>query len=443
MAAHDSHDSVVALTRFGLGPRPGDRAEITSDPKGFVLAQIGGTTTASIAENLPDTGAILSAFAAFRAARADGDADAVSPIGDAYRRDVMARARHAVDTETPFVERLTMFWSNFFAISGEKGPRVRGIAGAYEREAIRPHVLGRFADMLTATTQHAAMLVYLDNSQSIGPSSRRGLARRVGLNENLARETLELHSLGVDGGYTQADVTALANIITGWQDSRAEGRLGAFVFNAAAHEPGPFTVLGRDYDEPGVRQGESVLADLAAHPSTARFVAQRLAQHFVSDRPPADLVDALGVTFAKTDGDLRAVAATLASTDSAWAEPPVKFVPPYDLMVAAHRVTGLAPTFPIFGRAIAALAHPAWTPDSPKGWPDGDLDWAAPDALVERLDWASRVADASAGTTDVVALADDILGPRLRPETRLAVARAESRQQGLALLIASAEFQTR
>src|SRR5439155_635488 len=166
-------------------------------------------------------------------------------------------------------------------------------AGSFEREAIRPYVLGRFGDMLKAVEQHPAMLFFLDNQQSLGPDSRAGKNRNRGLNENLAREILELHTLGVGGGYSQEDVTSLANIITGWTYAGRLGQLGApgsFVFNANAHQPGAQRVMGKIYDAPGVAQGEAVLADIARHPSTAKFIATKFARHFVADDPPPALV---------------------------------------------------------------------------------------------------------------------------------------------------------
>ena len=253
------------------------------------------------------------------------------PQQAAVRREVFqdksaARVSHAASTDAPFVERLVQFWSNHFCISASKGPGVRIMAGGFEREAIRPHVLGRFGDMLKAVEQHPAMLIYLDNAQSIGPNSQAGRNRGRGLNENLAREILELHTLGVDGGYTQADVTSLARIITGWTivDQRfaaaqPKGRpaqnltVGTFMFAQPRHEPGQQTVLGKVYADNGLATGEEALADLARHPATARHIARKLAQHFVSETPPPALVARLEKTFRDTDGNLGAVAKALAS----------------------------------------------------------------------------------------------------------------------------------
>ena len=200
-------------------------------------------------------------------------------IQKTFRAEALARLQRAVIADCGFVERLVVFWSNHFCISANKGGPARMWAGSFEREAIRPYVLGRFGDMLKAVEQHPAMLFFLDNQQSLGPDSRAGKNRNRGLNENLAREILELHTLGVGGGYSQDDVTALANIITGWTYAGRLGQLGApgsFVFNANAHQPGAQRVMGKIYDASDVRQGEAVLADLARHPSTAKFIAGQI-----------------------------------------------------------------------------------------------------------------------------------------------------------------------
>jgi len=225
-------------------------------------------------------------------------------IQKTFRAEALARLQRATLVECGFTERLVVFWSNHFCISATKGELARIWAGAFEREAIRPHVLGRFADMLKAVEQHPAMLFFLDNQQSLGPDSRAGLNRKRGLNENLAREILELHTLGVDGGYSQDDVTSLARIITGWTYAGRQGQLGtpgSFVFNANAHQPGAQRLLGKVYENNGVAQGEAALADIARHPATAKFIASKFARHFVADDPPPALVARLREVFSRSD----------------------------------------------------------------------------------------------------------------------------------------------
>ena len=245
-------------------------------------------------------------------------------IQKTFRAEALARLQRAIMADCGFVERLVVFWSNHFCISASKGGLARMWAGSFEREAIRPHVLGRFGDMLKAVEQHPAMLFFLDNQQSLGPDSRAGINRKRGLNENLAREIMELHTLGVDGGYSQDDVTSLARIITGWTYAGRQGQLGtpgSFVFNANAHQPGAQRLLGKIYENNGVAQGEAALADIARHPSTAKFIATKFARHFVADDPPPALVARLQEVFRKSDGDLKALATALLDSDEAWAAP--------------------------------------------------------------------------------------------------------------------------
>jgi uncharacterized protein (DUF1800 family) len=485
------HDPATAIRRFGLGARPGDLKRIASDPRGYVASALLDPNAA----RLPVTG-LAPSHVNFVRMREIGRAERLArqqasttpkptnpsganPPGAAppsqtqmtpapdtmatktakapnsraeLRRDVLqhewsARLDRAATTDAPFLERLVLFWSNHFCVSAAKGPVLRVMAGAYEREAIRPHVLGRFADLLRAVEQHPAMLIYLDNAQSIGPNSRAGLNRGRGLNENLAREILELHTLGVDGGYTQADVTNLARIITGWgvgglNQPRFEP--GRFAYVPQRHEPGAFAVLGRTYPDHGQETGEAVLGDLARHPATARHIARKLAVHFVADNPPPPLVERLERTFRQTDGDLRELARALASSAEAWDLPPRKIVPPYDFVVQMMRGLGLRPQPGQAMRLAAALGQPTWAPPSPKGWPEHDDAWMGPSAIRERLRLAERAARQTMQTVaDPRQLAEDLLGPGQSPSTRQAIARAETREQGLELLIMSPEYQRR
>jgi uncharacterized protein (DUF1800 family) len=368
-------------------------------------------------------------------------------IQKAFRAEALARLQRGLIAECGFTERLVTFWSNHFCISAAKGELARIWAGAFEREAIRPHVLGRFSEMLLAVEQHPAMLFFLDNQQSLGPDSRAGHNRKRGLNENLAREIMELHTLGVGGGYTQQDVTSLARIITGWTFAGRRGELGppgTFAFNANAHEPGPQTLLGRIYADTGVSQGESALADIARHPSTAKFVATKFARHFVSDDPPPALVARLQEVFRKTDGDLLALATTLVDSDEAWQGPLTKIRSPYEYLVATGRLLGNMPDDPNrYLGGLNMLGQPLWTPSGPNGFPDTNAAWAAPEGMKLRLDIAAQVASRLGDNVDPRQLLELAAADASSPETRHTIERAESRQQALALLLMSPEFQRR
>jgi uncharacterized protein (DUF1800 family) len=490
--ARDPHAALIALNRFGLGARgggAGDFANAASDPRGFVKAELGRSTAALLnVPGLQTTQALAQVAFDYQedvkqqrklAAQAltmasDKPADPARPgpkagtimqplandaavkpsapqppnvIQKAYRAEALARVQRATMAESGIVERLVAFWSNHFCISANKGQLDRIWAGSFEREVIRPHVLGRFSDMLLAVEQHPAMLFYLDNQQSIGPNSRAGRNRKRGLNENLARELMELHTLGVGNGYTQQDVTTLAAILTGWTFAGRAGRLGepgTFIFNANAHEPGPQKLLGKVYDDTGVAQGEAALADIARRPATAKFIAHKLAAHFVADDPPPALVVKLEASFRNTDGDLKALATTFVDSDEAWAAPMTKIRTPNEFLVATGRIMGRIPDDP--GRYLGALnllGQPLWTPPGPNGFSDATATWASPENVKLRLDVASQISARIADMLNPVDVLEACAGEAASDDTRKTVARAETRQQALALLLMSPEFQRR
>ena len=490
--ARDAQGALIALNRFGYGARggaAGDFASAASDPRGFVKAELARPQAALLdAPGLQPTPALAQAVFDYQnevkqqreleakmaqamvpgaaSAEAKPDAKMMSPetmqpnaqpakeppkplnvIQKTYRAEALARIQRATMTESGFVERLVAFWSNHFCISANKGELARMWAGAFEREAIRPHVLGRFSDMLRAVEQHPAMIFFLDNQQSVGPQSRAGQNRKRGLNENLAREIMELHTLGVKGGYTQDDVTSLARIITGWTFAGRDGKLappGTFAFNANAHEPGPQKLLGKVYEDTGVAQGEEALADIARHPSTAKFIATKFTRHFIADDPPPVLVAKLETTFRKTGGDLRAMTLALVDADEAWRAPMTKIRTPYEYLAAAGRMMGRIPEDPqrMLG-GLNVLGQPLWTPAGPNGFADTNAAWAAPEGLKLRLDIASQLSSRIGDNIDPRELLDVVAGDAASTETRQTVERAESKQQALALLLMSPEFQRR
>ena len=461
--------SVLALQRFGLGARPGDLARIQSDPIGSLLSEIDQPRIVMLEKSgLLSTSEAIEKFEVFRTERRKRLAAAPKPAEDMtminapprrgrtrverppggpqelYRDEVAARFEFARKAESGFAERLVWFWSNHFAVSAAKGARLRATAGAFEREVIRPHVFGRFSDMLLAAEQHPSMITYLDNNLSIGPNSQAGSRRGRGLNENLAREILELHTLGVNGGYTQADVIALAKIITGWTvgEKRGAGR-GTFVFNATRHEPGAHKVLTRIYPQGGVQQGQAALLDLARHPATARFIATKLARHFVADEPPPDLVQQLAGVFEKSDGDLAKVSRALVEAPAAWQAPRTKLRNPQEFVIAMLRATNVSLEGPFLVRVLMTLGQQPWSPGGPDGFPDTSASWMSASGMRGRLDVASAIARRAENDSDPKTLVGQILGPDCSRETRSAIAAADSRAQGLAILFASPEFQRR
>ena len=489
MAIDQDKAAHVALNRFGLGARAGDLASARSDPRGFLRAELDAPRIADLtAGDLPSSVRALQDLFEFqegqriareqnglalkppdqriREAAPPPDVPGLVPtnpmmsagqaaekrngpnvVQEVYRSEAKARAQRWLDSQAGFTERLVAFWANHFCVSVDKGQFVRISAGAFEREAIRPHVLGRFADMVRAVEQHPTMLFFLDNAQSIGPNSRAGQNRRRGLNENLAREIMELHTLGVNGGYSQADVTSLAKIITGWTFVGRQARMGdpgTFVFNANAHEPGIHRLLGVDYRQGDRAQGEAALDALARHPATARFIATKLARHFHSDAPPDDVVERLRKRFMETDGDLRQMALALIGDEAIWTAPPAKIRSPQDYLAAIVRITGRVPPEPgpiLF--PMAQLGAPLWGPSGPNGFADTLAQWMTPEGMKVRMDIAAQAANRLRDTINPLEALDQVAGEAASEATRTTIRRAESKPQGLALLLMSPEVQRR
>lgn len=455
-----SDPASIALHRYGLGPRPGEYASVAGDPRGWLLAQLGAKAPSPPElAGLPPLAEALKLLPRFlRKERKEGRQAAKSGDGqgteERYREVMQAHflaeawGRHqaAVNSTTPFRERLVRFWANHFTVSGSK-PQTLPLAGVYEREAIRPHIGGRYVDLLRAAALHPAMLSYLDNDRSVGPGSRAGLRREQGLNENLAREILELHTLGVGGGYHQADVTAFARVLTGHGIDYAVYKLGegGYRYYPERHEPGAQTLLGKIYPDKGPDQAGAVFEDLARHPATARHIAGKLARHFIADEPPDSAVARLEQSFLTSGGDLGTVSKTLVELPEAWQAPPSKFLSPDDWLVACDRLLaqqgGLREPRQLMG-ALQQLGQPAFRAPSPAGWPDLSAAWLTADALWKRLEIAVALAN-SAGVDQPLRLAEQTLGRLLSEASRDSLRGAESAAQGLALLLVAPEFNRR
>lgn len=472
--------STIALNRFGLGARVDQ--PIVGDPARWLLGQFEAYSPNPPAlAQVPSRTDIVGQLGEYLDARrmagrakrqmaampaqpnSPGERDEANGLKRHLRRTIqqdylamnLARLDAALTTPAPFVERLVHFWSNHFAVSVDKVP-VIGLAGLLEFEAIRPNVLGQFSDMLIAVEKHPAMLLYLDQAQSVGPDSRVGTIalrrgrKQAGLNENLAREIMELHTLGVRTGYSQTDVTEFARALTGWTvgglgrgpaQRFVGGEQGQFQFAEALHQPGWRTILGKRYDQAGEAQARAVLLDLAASPATARHLATKLARHFAGDDPPPALVERLSRAYLANGGDLPAVYRELIKSPEPWSQEPLKFKSPWEWSVSALRAVGARD---LDSRAAASmlnqLGQPTWKPGSPAGWEDVAASWAGPDALVRRVEVAQRIAADVAPTTDARKLAETLFPESLSETTRTAIARAESPADGLALLLVSPEF---
>ena len=476
----------IALSRFGYGIDA--RGTAPQDPRRWLLHQLDRydpapaviTSRTRARGNIGETLGLLrsvrretleavgmAAQESMMAEMARGDAreEALTNLPPALReryaesramlgQDIAVRVNLAVSSPAPLMERLVHFWANHFSVSvGKIGTQVA--VGDHEFSAIRPHVLGRFSDLLEAATLHPAMLLYLDQFQSIGPNSpaqrrraqRQGAGGPRGLNENLAREILELHTLGVDGGYSQADVTEFARALTGWTvpgigqaDRFGEAQSSGAMFVGVAHEPGARQVLSRSYPAGAADQARAILRDLAAHPATARHVSTKLARHFAGDTPPPALVARLESDFLRTGGDLASLTRTLIEAPEAWQPGPVKFRTPFEWLVASLRLTGVEELPPRrIITALTQLGHVPWRAPSPAGYDDIAASWAGPDALLRRVDLAAQIAR-DATLEDVTARAEVAFPGALSDYTRTQLARAESGKQALALLLVSPEM---
>jgi len=475
--------TAIALNRFGLGARPND--PLPADPRLWLTSQFDhfNPLPEGLAA-LPDAGVMVKAYRlqqqqARQAARMQPDPallpgpagvapnrstsparspeqivarqDFVQDVQALYRQAVQARSQSALETEAPFVERMVHFWANHFCVSADN-PQTAAFVGAFERDAIRPHVLGRFEDLLLAVEHHPAMLIYLNQVQSIGPNSpaaqraslhNPGSAR--GLNENLAREIMELHTLGVRSGYSQADVTEFARALTGWnvaaQDLRDNGNADDFAFRPNQHEPGPRQILGKTYPQAGADQARAALLDFAHAPATASHIATKLGRHIAGDTPPPALVDRLARSFTAAHGDLPALYRTLIDSPEPWVAMPLKFKTPWEWTISALRGLGRDQIGQLQMAGVQSqLGQPVWKPGSPAGWDDTAASWAAPDALLRRVEYAQRLVAPVAATLDARSL-----GPKLMPgvfssATQEQVARAESPASALALLLVSPDF---
>lgn len=490
----------IATRRFGLGARPGELRMVASDPRGYVVKQLSNPKSALLIDpELPSSDIIFRnqrknqdlikrgrdtearsmtpsssiPFLGQTKSTIEGTANTTalnsmlnsdSPMQSAvrssnekpkaqkqyqeliYETEAAARFARWASTDTPFLERLVAFWMNHFSVSIGKNGFVTAATGAFEREAIRPHILGNFETMVLAVEQHPVMLIYLDNNLSVGPNSRGGIKGARGLNENLAREVLELHTLGVDGGYTQADVTALARALTGWvyaDPANDDVFGGKFRFAPNRHEPGDVTILGKTYPDGEKEQGEAALRDFARHRATAHHIATKLARAFVSDHPPATLVSRLQTAFLKSGGDLAVVTRVLVEAPEAWGAPNNKILSPFEFVASSVRAADVPPDPRPLLNALNALGGALWKAPSPNGYPIDSATWLAPENIIMRLDVSYEFAHRARIKLAPEDLATSVLGSQISAETHQAMMRAESREQALALLFMSPEFQRR
>lgn len=444
--------ATLAAFRYGYGPRP-DGAKVRD--------------AAGLLASLPDAGLPFTddwdtrsaIFEMIRQARRDRDRgvdgsmqrsrSANRAFAQYLRRDQRRAVQAAMASPTGFDQRLLAFWIDHFT-AAQTFPRLSLALPHMHATAIGPHITGRFKDMLRAVITHPAMVMYLDQGRSFGPNSPAGLERGRGLNENLARELLELHTLGVDAGYTQTDVRELAELLTGL----AHGPDG-YAFYRGRVEPGPETVMGRTYhsDRPGIEPIAQVLDDLAAHPETAHHLARKLVVHFLGAPAPRDLVADMADAYLAADTRLTALYDVMLHDTRAWHPRAVKARTPFEFVVASLRAAGTDPAQLSglrprevnrdFLQPLAQMGQPLWRPQGPDGWPEAPEAWITPVGLSARLRWSDGFAKRMLGGSDPRDFLDTAVGDAASPTLRFAVAGAEDRIEGHVIVLASPEFNRR
>jgi uncharacterized protein (DUF1800 family) len=451
-----------AASHFGLGVCRADLSAMGDDPRGWLELQLTSEYRTAGPAVAPSQATLVRQGKAIMDRRRARQADAVSTdrapadqrdfrriSRDALADQTLKRFQFALDTLAPFRERLVRFYSNHFSVSQQGKPQLIGSCVAYENEAIRTSLDGRFSDMLVRAVSHPVMLLYLDNARSAGPDSMVGRRRKVGLNENLAREIMELHTLGVDGGYDQEDVKALAGMLTGWTVGnerlrRVGAEPGAFAFVDPMHQPGSFRLLGKRYPEGGVKQGREALADLAVHPATANFLAGKLVRHFVASDASEASIGRVAQVFRESGGHLPAVHLALIGELDAWDPGFRKFKTPEELMLSVYRGLDLpmSTSDGLLG-PLRLMNHLPFSAPSPAGWSDEWQHWAAPASLKQRMEWAVAVGGRAANGVNVREAIETVLPVSGSERLAKSLSRSESQTQALALMLASPEFQWR
>ncbi|WP_027258162.1 DUF1800 domain-containing protein [Leisingera aquimarina] len=458
-------DGDLAEIRFGAGLSPLVRPPASAE---VILGRLQGADEMAVrfpVSRFDDAFARAKEFRRLRRERKrlEGQQgyEAADKAFSAYRRAHNAarikwhgqRLLRHVYTRDAFRERLVLFWADHFTAQGKNGA-LRILAAPYAETVIRPHVAGRFEDMLIAAATSPLMLHYLDQNRSAGPESRAAKRRKrlSGLNENLAREVLELHTLGVDGPYGQADVRQLAELFTGLTASQDKG----FVFRPGMAEPGAETVLGQTYGggKPELDQVLAALRDLARHPATAQHLAWKLAVHFTSDQPEPGLVSHLAARYQDSGGDLLQVYAALLEHPAAW-QPDLRNVkPPFGYVASACRALAVPEVrfSELRPRQLNRLLLAPLTPmgqrwefsGGPDGWPEEDMSWVTPHALAARLRWAMAAPRRLAQPLpDPRVFATAALGRFANERVRFAARAAETQSEAVGLILTSPAFQRR
>lgn len=442
MKYSQSNANIVAANRFGYGVLKNSNLKSQLSAKLWLKS---GLIEPKFSDDLPSSIDIRQQLAAYRALKKSKNKTLTKSQKNYHRKTydtfIQDSLQQLVYSEHSIQWRLLDFFSNHFSVTAQNIP-LTALSPTLEREAIAPNLFGLFEDMLVSVVQHPAMLLYLNNERSFGPNSKWG-KRGKGLNENLAREILELHTLGVQGGYEQQDVLELAKGITGWSIANvAKAPDQGFVFYSKGHEPGKRVLLGKVYQAQGLEQGITMLKAVARHPSTRQHICRKLATHFISDQPSAELIQKLENTWSKTNGNIKAVMTTLIDAEESWSPSTEKFKSPRDFVLSTLRL--LKPkkvNSRQFYQMLKQLGQAPFKAGSPAGYPDTEADWLGANALMTRIDLATTIAGRYKPNAEH--LLSQSFADTVTEHTYLSVVRAESRHQAASLFLLSPEFQRR
>ena len=360
--------------------------------------------------------------------------------------------KQSINSNASINYRLLDFFANHFSVSAN-GTGLRFLAPTLDWDAIAPNLTGLFSDMLVAVISHPAMLLYLDNNKSVGPNSRKAKNRpKLGLNENLAREIFELHTMGINSGYTQNDIIELAKAITGWSFTNQSSKKNSFerhsfIYNAKSHEPGSRKILNKIYPEAknSNKQATSILMDLANHPKTAHHICTKLARHFTKDQPEIELINQMSRTWLKTQGNLRAVMETLILSDLAWQSKNLKYKSPREFLISAYRMVTkktIDKENKLLFSDLKHLGQEPYSAGSPAGFDDTRASWDGSDELFNRIDWSAHFSS-RLKKPSIQELAKTALNNTISNDTLTVINQAESQRQAVSLLLMSPEFLVR
>lgn len=433
----------IALNRFGLGAKLGQINSVEGKPEDWLINQI-NQPTFNFPSAFPSSKEFIEKNGKIASSSNVQTRDKLKKsFSTDYNQYILRQLQNEISTSSGFELRVLNFFSNHFSVS-KGNPFNTALAPTLEKEAIAPNIFAKFEQLLVNVVKHPAMIRYLDNQTSFGPNSKLGLKKNKGLNENLAREILELHTMGVDGGYSQNDVEALARGITGWSTSFSnEKNITGFRFRSWGHEPGDFTLLGKTFSNNNIHQGEAMLSFIARHESTARYVCGKIASHFAGPNAPASLLKKLVETWNNSSGDLKQVFKCLIKSEEPWMKGNFQYKKPRDYVISVLRALpqALHPSYREIHKSLTSFGQGPFMAGSPAGFEQDESYWNTPLATINRIDWVGSLVQSYTGQLEKVIQSQCLDG--LTENQVKAIYGAETKQKALFLYLISPYFMRR